>query len=73
MPMPMAGMSTQPYIFAALALVGFLALVAGTVIVAARLNRFKDRGRTERSSMGTGINLTDATKRPIGSTRRRRQ
>jgi ABC-type uncharacterized transport system permease subunit len=72
-PMPMAGMSTQPYIFAALALVGFLALVAGTVIVAGRLNRFKDRARTERSSLGTGRYLTDATKRPIGSTRRRRQ
>lgn len=71
--MPMAGMSTQPYIFAALALVVFLALVAGTVIVVGRLNRIKDRGRAERSSMETGTDLTNATKRPIGSTRQRRR
>ncbi len=71
MPMPMAGMSTQPYIFAALVLVGFLALVAGTVTVVGRLNRNKDRGPTERSSMGKG--LADAMKRPTGSARHRRE
>ncbi|NNN11416.1 MAG: hypothetical protein HKL83_06085 [Acidimicrobiaceae bacterium] len=46
MPMPMAGMSSQPYIFAALVLIGFLVVVGGATIVVGRLNRKRDRGKS---------------------------